>query len=95
MRFLLVQWAMARKRAVTPTVDASAVQAQIERIRTALGRIKTINTKATAVRSGADEIQREAEALRDDVKGALSDVEDSLRLKPSHESTLAAQQTAE
>ena len=85
VRFLLVQWGIARKRAVAPTVDASAAQAQIERIRTALGRVKTINTKATAVRSGADEIQREAEALRDDVKGALSDLEESLCLKPSQE----------
>ena len=39
--------------------------------------------------------EREAEALRDDVKGALSDVEDSLRLKPNYESTLADQQAAE
>jgi len=95
VRFLLVQWAIALKRAVSPTLDATAAQAQIQRIRTALGRVKTINTKATAVRTGADEIQREAQALRDDVKDALSDLEESLRLKPDQESTLVAQQAPE
>ena len=95
VRFLLVQWGIARKRTMAPTVDASAAQAQIERIRTALVRVKTINTKATAVRGGADDIQREADALRDDVKGALSDLEESLCLKPSQESTPGAQQVAE
>ncbi len=66
----------------------------MERIRTALGRVKTINTKATAVRTGADEIQREAELLRDDVRGALSDLEESLRLRASAEPIEAAQQGA-
>ena len=91
VRFLLVRWGVARKRTMAPTVDASAALAQIERIRTALGRVKTINRKATEVRAGADDIQREAEALRDDVRGALSDLEESLRLRPSQESTPGAQ----
>jgi len=95
VRFLLVQWAVARKRAVKPTLDVSAVQAQIERIRTALGRVKTINTKATAVRTGADEIQQEAETLRDDVRDALSDLEESLHLRANQESTSAAKKSAE
>lgn len=89
VRFLLVQWGATQKRATTPKLDASAVQAQLERVRTALGRIKTINTKASVVRSGADDIQEEAEALRDDVKGALSDLEDSLGLKPSQMTSAA------
>jgi hypothetical protein len=80
VRFLLVQWGFARRRTTTPTVDASAAQAQIERIRTALGRVKTISTKVTLVRGGADDIQQEAEALRDDIRGALSDLEADLSL---------------
>jgi hypothetical protein len=86
VRFLLVQWVIARRRTTTPTVDAAAAQAQIERIRTALGRVKAINTKVTSVRSHADEIQHEAELLRDDVRGALSDLEAALDLKPGRES---------
>jgi len=82
VRFLLVQWGMARKRAVQPTPDIPAVHSQIERIRTALARIKTINTCVTNVRAGADNIHREAESLREDVRGALSDLEESLCLKP-------------
>ncbi|MGD0497033.1 MAG: hypothetical protein ABSC23_01210 [Bryobacteraceae bacterium] len=57
VRFLLVQWGMARKRAARLAPDVSAVRTQIERIRTALGRVKTINTKVTSVRTGADQIQ--------------------------------------
>ena len=37
------------------------------------------NTKVTELRGGADEIQREAEAVRDEIRDALSDVEDALR----------------
>ena len=84
-----IRFGVAQKRAMTPKLDASAVQAQIERIRTALGRIKTINTKASVVRSGADDIQQEAEALRDDVKDALSDLEECLGLKPSQMTSAA------
>jgi hypothetical protein len=95
VRFLLVQWGIARRRTPTPTVDASAAQAQIERIRTALGRVKAINTKVTLVRGGADDIQQEAEALRDDVKGALSDLEAALYLNPGQRSpSPAAEQQA-
>jgi len=67
----------------------------MERIRTALGRVKTINTKATAIRTSAGEIQNEADLLRDDVKGALSDLEELLRLKLDEESSGAPPQAAE
>ncbi|MGD0653682.1 MAG: hypothetical protein ABSA16_05005 [Thermoguttaceae bacterium] len=91
VRFLLIQWGIARKRAVTPTLDASAVHAQMQRIRTALARVKNINTKATAVHASADEIQSEANLLRDEVRGALSDLEELLRLKLIEESANTTQ----
>jgi len=83
VRFLLVQWAIVRKRAGTRTLDAAVAVAQIERIRTALGRVKAINTKITSVRGNADEIQREVEALRDDIKSSLTDLEECLLIKPN------------
>jgi hypothetical protein len=81
VRFLLLLWTIARKRAASQIVDAAAAVDQIERIRTALIRVKTINTKATAVRSSADEIQAEAESLRYEVRDALSDLEVALSLR--------------
>lgn len=89
VRFLLVQWAIARRRAATPTIDAAAATAQIERIRTALARVKNINTKTTAVRASATDIQEEAESLRDDVRGALSDLEVALSLRSASTSESA------
>jgi len=78
-RFLVVQERLQASRATAPSVDAASIAAQIQRIRTTLGRIKTINTKVTELRGGADEIHREAEAVRDEIRDALSDVEDALR----------------
>jgi ElaB/YqjD/DUF883 family membrane-anchored ribosome-binding protein len=78
-RFLVVQERLQAVRAATPTVDASSIEGQVQRIGNTLGRIKTINTKVTDLRSSADEIQREAEAVRDEIRSALSDVEDALR----------------
>ena len=81
VRFLIIQWGIDRRKAITSTLDASAVHAQTERIKTALARVRNINTKATTIRDSANDIQSEAESLRDDVKGALSELEDLLRLK--------------
>jgi hypothetical protein len=63
----------------------------MQRIRTALARVKNINTKATAVHASADEIQSEANLLRDEVRGALSDLEELLRLKLIEESANTTQ----
>jgi ABC-type transporter Mla subunit MlaD len=79
VRFLIVQQQFQTARAAVPSVDATAIQAQIQRIRTTLGRIKTVNTRITDLRDGADEIQREVEAVRDEIRDALSDVEGALR----------------
>lgn len=79
VRFLIVQERLQAVRRAGPTVDASALEAHIQRIKTTLGRIKTINTRVTDLRGSADEIQKEAEAIRDEIRSALSDVEDALR----------------
>lgn len=79
IRFLVAQERLQQIRAAAPSVDASSIENQIQRIRTTLGRIKNINANVTDVRSSADDIQREAESVRDEVKSALSEIEDALR----------------
>jgi hypothetical protein len=83
LRFLMVQKRLASLRAAAPEVDSASIEAQIQRIRTTLDRVKSINRKVTEVRAGASDIQTEAEALRDEVRGALTTIEDAIRVAPS------------
>jgi hypothetical protein len=43
-------------------VDAASMESQTQRIRTSLGKIKNIKTKATNIRDGANDIDKEADA---------------------------------
>src|SRR5262245_46362780 len=71
VRFLLAQERLKSLRTASPKVDASSVGAQIQRIRTAIARMRNISAKVAEVRGGADAIQTEAEAIRDDIRNAL------------------------
>jgi len=79
IRFLIVQERLAALRAASPEVDATSIEAQIQRVRTSLARVTNISRKVTDVRSGVDVIQVEAEAIRDEIRGALADIEEALR----------------
>lgn len=83
LRFTVVRERLAALRAAAPEVNAASIEAQLQRIRTALARVKTINSKVTDVRSSIDDIQGEAVALRDEVRGALTAIEDALKTEPS------------
>lgn len=78
VRFLIAERRISSLRSATPEIDSAAVQGQIERIRTALARVSTINRKVTDVRGVADIIQTEAEGLRDDIRSALSEIENAI-----------------
>jgi hypothetical protein len=80
IRWLVLQHRLAAAQATTPDLDVAAVEDQVKRIRTRLGRVATIKRKATDVRSSADDIQAEAEALRDEVRNALVAIEDAVRV---------------
>jgi hypothetical protein len=80
LRFLVAQERLQRLRAAVPAVDASSIESQIQRIRTSLGRLKNIKTKVTTIRDGADGIEGEVAALRNDVNGALTEIEDALKI---------------
>ncbi len=83
IRFLMAQERLAALRVSAPAIDSASIEAQLQRLRTALGHVKTINSRVTDVRAGADAIQVEAEALRDEVRGALTEIEDALRRAPT------------
>jgi len=78
VRFLIAERRLTALQSARPNIDSAAVQGQIERIRTALARVSTINRKVTDVRGFADTIQTEAEGLRDDIRSALSEIENAL-----------------
>jgi hypothetical protein len=81
IRFLLVQEHISRLRQESREIDASSVDSQLQRIRTALDRVKRISRKVGEVRGCADEIQQEAETMRDEIRSALISIEDLVRTR--------------
>lgn len=79
LRILLLEQQAAAMREVRPEVDTVGIQDQLRRIRTALARIKTINTKVTDGHSALDGISTEAEELRNEIRDALAAAEGYLR----------------
>jgi hypothetical protein len=79
IRFLVAHERLRQLRAVEATLDTSGIESQIQRVRTTLGKIKNIKTKITNIRDATGDIEREAESLRNDIKSALSEMEDALR----------------
>jgi type IV secretory pathway VirB4 component len=78
-RFLIVQRRLATLRAAAPEVDSGSIEQQVKAIRTALGRIKTIKSKLTELGACSDVIDEQADRPRDEIKEALSSIEDSMR----------------
>jgi len=79
MRFLVSQERLAQLRSTAPEVDAASIKAQLQRVRTSLDRVKTINRSITAVHDNTNGIQAEAEAIRTEVRDCLLCIEDALK----------------
>lgn len=79
IRWLIVQNRIAQANKSTVAVDSAMILQQVQRIRTSLDRVKTMNRKVTDVRSSVNEIQIEDETLRDEVRTSVTVVEDALR----------------
>ncbi len=79
IRLLMVMHRLRGMQADSPEFDGSAIESQIQRIRTALKRVKNIKTKVTAVRGSADDIELEATGLQDEIREALIAIEDAIR----------------
>ena len=79
IRFLIMQQRLTALRASQPEINAIALSDQIERMRTTLKRIKSINDHLTALRKSANGIETEAETLRNELRDALTSIEDTVR----------------
>jgi flagellin-like hook-associated protein FlgL len=79
IRFLIVQQRLEVLRATQPEIDASSVEAQIQRIRTALKRVTNINTHLGSLRKSSDAIASEVDSLKLEIKDALDSMEDAIR----------------
>ena len=80
VRFLVLNHRIAAMKSETPEIDITAIEPQLERIRTSLRRITNINKRVTSIRQDADCITQESDVLRDEIRGAILQVEDSLRI---------------
>lgn len=83
VRLLLALHRLRTLRSEFPEFDGSLVESQIQRIRTALKRVTSINRKVNDVRSSADGISSEAATLRDEVREALIAIEDAVGVAAS------------
>ncbi len=90
VRFLIVQRRLAALRAVSPEVDSASIEQQVEAIRTALGRIRTIKTKVTELGGCAEVINEQASRLREEIKEALVCIEESIRSAQKEKPTLGS-----
>jgi hypothetical protein len=90
IRFLIVQRRLAALRSSAPEVDSASIEAQVKAIRTALGRIRTIKTKLTELGGCSTVIDEQADQLREEVKEAISVIEDAMRVANQKKQPLGA-----
>ncbi len=79
LRFLIVQRGITSLKQYAPRAHSGSLELHLQRVRGALERVKLINRKVADIRSCSNEIQAEAETLRNEVRGALSRMEDGIR----------------
>ncbi|MDZ8071068.1 MAG: hypothetical protein RMY64_36530, partial [Nostoc sp. DedQUE08] len=83
IRFLVIQQRLNKLRTLESELDVTAVEQQIQQIRTALGRIRTIKKSLTEIGKGVSVIKVEADALSGDIQSALKSIEQILSFVPT------------
>ncbi|MCF4969358.1 hypothetical protein [Nostoc sp. CMAA1605] len=78
IRFLVIQQRVTQLRTYQSKIDVTVIEQQLEQIRTALGRIRTIKKSLTDIGKGVTLIQAEVDALNRDIQSALKSVEQTL-----------------
>jgi hypothetical protein len=78
IRFLIMQQRLTALRASQPEINAIALSDQIQRMRTTLKRITSINKHLTAIRENANDIETETETLKNEFRDALTSIEDAI-----------------
>jgi hypothetical protein len=79
LRFALADARLRALLASRPEADLSAIQKEVNRIRTALRHVRTIKTKASDLHKNADAVSGEADKLQHEVNDALQAIENALR----------------
>ncbi len=75
-------------------MDAASIVTQMQCIQTALYRVKNINRYLGDVRLGADSIKNETEGLRDEIRDALSNIEQVIHTQSSKDQRVEAAKQA-
>ncbi|MEH2199642.1 hypothetical protein [Nostoc sp.] len=78
IRFLVIQQRLNKLRTFQSELDVTAVEQQIQQIRTALGRIRTMKKSLTEVGKSVAVIKAEADAMSTDIQSALKSIEQTL-----------------
>ncbi|MEH2233414.1 MAG: hypothetical protein V7K71_27890 [Nostoc sp.] len=78
IRFLVIQQRLNKLRTFQSELDVTAVEQQIQQIRTALGRIRTMKKSLTEVGKSVAVIKAEADAMSIDIQSALKSIEQTL-----------------
>ncbi|MEJ1934809.1 hypothetical protein WDZ92_31805 [Nostoc sp. NIES-2111] len=81
IRFLVIQQRVNQLRTLHSKIDVTVVEQQIEQIRTALGRIRTIKKSLAEVDKSITTIKTELGALNADIQSALNSIEQTLSIK--------------
>jgi hypothetical protein len=79
LRFVAAQVQLVRARRSRARIDRPAIERQLDRIRTALGRITTIHRKLGAIRDTTIAVQQCADSIREDIRDSLVAIEDGLQ----------------
>ncbi|MBC1240555.1 hypothetical protein [Nostoc sp. 2RC] len=78
IRFLVIQQRLNKLRTFESELDVAVIEQQIQQIRTALGRIRTIKKSLAEVSKGVVVIKAEADSLNTDIQSALKSIEQTL-----------------
>lgn len=80
IRWLLLNHRVADQKSQTPDFDVQTIVPSVESIKTSLKRVSKISKNGTLINQAADDIKKEGQTLRDEIRGALTKVEENLRI---------------
>ncbi|MEP0753405.1 hypothetical protein NDA03_14405, partial [Trichocoleus sp. Lan] len=76
----IIRQQLASQPNYSSQLDCGAIEAQIQRIETALDCITKINTYLNNLRTNADAIQTQAKALKAEIRSALESIQEAIRV---------------
>ncbi|MBD2048749.1 hypothetical protein H6F78_24650 [Coleofasciculus sp. FACHB-64] len=80
IQFLIIRQQLANQQNYSSQLDCGVIEAQIQRIETALDCITKINTYLTNLRTNTDAIQTQAKALKAEIRSALESIQEAIRV---------------